>query len=184
MDEIRHHKSSIPRKRNLIKFLKNGGTYKFTPLTKLNQIIVKNSILTPKKTQRFSIAKDNWSVLSTEIMTVYSENYMKPINTLYGQTAELPNVKANGTHNYHPGILLLMHPLSLSTRIWSEDMKGRDRRVHAWIILKWILMKYGGKMWIVTESRSWYNTARWGTFFHKNNKQKCVFYLSTQLCLT
>jgi hypothetical protein len=35
------------------------------------------------------------------IITVYSENHMKPMNTLCGQKAELLNVKAGGTYNYH-----------------------------------------------------------------------------------
>jgi hypothetical protein len=32
-----------------------------------------------------------------ETIAAYSENYMKPINTLYGQNAKLQNVKAGGT---------------------------------------------------------------------------------------
>jgi hypothetical protein len=40
-------------------------------------------------------------MLFEEIITVYSENNTKPINTLYGQNAELQNVKAGGTYNYH-----------------------------------------------------------------------------------
>jgi hypothetical protein len=40
-------------------------------------------------------------MLFTETITVCSENDTKPINTLCGQNAELINVKASGTYNYH-----------------------------------------------------------------------------------
>jgi hypothetical protein len=43
----------------------------------------------------------NWLMLFEEIITVYSENHMKPINTLCSQNAKLLSVKADGTHNYH-----------------------------------------------------------------------------------
>jgi hypothetical protein len=36
-----------------------------------------------------------------EIITVYYENNMKPINTLCGQNAELLIVKTDGTYSYH-----------------------------------------------------------------------------------
>jgi hypothetical protein len=36
-----------------------------------------------------------------EIITVYSENHMKPMNLLCGQNAELLIVKAGGTYSYH-----------------------------------------------------------------------------------
>jgi hypothetical protein len=36
-------------------------------------------------------------MLFTEIIAVYSEVHTEPINTLYGQNAELPTVKAGGT---------------------------------------------------------------------------------------
>jgi hypothetical protein len=36
-----------------------------------------------------------------EIITVHSENNTKPIDTLYGQNADMLNVKAGGTYNYH-----------------------------------------------------------------------------------
>jgi hypothetical protein len=36
-----------------------------------------------------------------EIIIVYSENHMKPMNTLRGQSEELLNVTVGGTYNYH-----------------------------------------------------------------------------------
>jgi hypothetical protein len=38
-------------------------------------------------------------MLLGRITAVYSENYMKPINTFYGQNAELLTVTADGTIN-------------------------------------------------------------------------------------
>jgi hypothetical protein len=43
-------------------------------------------------------------MLFKEIITVYSENNTKLINTLYGQNAEILNVKAGGTYNYHSAL--------------------------------------------------------------------------------
>jgi uracil DNA glycosylase len=68
---------------------------------KLVYIIYKNSVLTSKKTQHFSIIKINWLMLLKEIITVYSKNHKKPIHTFCGQNAELLNVKAHGTYTYH-----------------------------------------------------------------------------------
>jgi hypothetical protein len=48
----------------------------------LVSIVFKNSVLTSKKTQHIAITKTNWSMLFTEIISVYSENHTKPINTL------------------------------------------------------------------------------------------------------
>jgi hypothetical protein len=39
--------------------------------------------------------------LIKKIIIGYCENHTKPINTLYGQNAELLNVKAGGTYGYH-----------------------------------------------------------------------------------
>jgi hypothetical protein len=36
-----------------------------------------------------------------EMITGYSENHTKPINTLCGQNAKLPVVKAGGSLSYH-----------------------------------------------------------------------------------
>jgi hypothetical protein len=38
-------------------------------------------------------------MLFTETVAVYCENHTEHINTLYGQSAELSNVKADGTHS-------------------------------------------------------------------------------------
>jgi hypothetical protein len=40
-------------------------------------------------------------VLHREIHADYSETYTKPINKLYGETAEFLNVKASGTYSNH-----------------------------------------------------------------------------------
>jgi hypothetical protein len=54
-----------------------------------------------KKTQHFFITKTSWLMQFKEIITVYSENCAKPINTLCGQNAELLIIKAGGAHSYH-----------------------------------------------------------------------------------
>jgi hypothetical protein len=51
--------------------------------------------------QTISITKINWLTLFKKIIAVYSENYMKYINTHYGQSAELLIVKTGGTYSYH-----------------------------------------------------------------------------------
>jgi hypothetical protein len=43
----------------------------------------------------------NWLMLLNGIKAVYSENNMKPINTLCGQNVELRIVNAGGTYSYH-----------------------------------------------------------------------------------
>jgi hypothetical protein len=40
-------------------------------------------------------------MLFKEIIAVYSENYIKPINIICGQNAELQIVEASGTYSYH-----------------------------------------------------------------------------------
>jgi hypothetical protein len=40
-------------------------------------------------------------MLFNEIIAVYSESHIKPINTLCEQSAELQNIKAGGTYSYH-----------------------------------------------------------------------------------
>jgi hypothetical protein len=69
------------------------------PKAHLNNI--KNSGRTSKKTQHVSITKINYLMLFKEIIAVYSENHMKPINTLCGQNAELLIVKECGTYSYY-----------------------------------------------------------------------------------
>jgi uracil DNA glycosylase len=64
-------------------------------------MLFKNSVHTAKKTQHFSITNISWFMLFKEIITVFSENPMKPINTLCGQNAELLIVEAHDTHHYH-----------------------------------------------------------------------------------
>jgi hypothetical protein len=67
---------------------------------KLVYIIFKNSVLTAKKTQLFTIKKINWLMAFREIIAIYS-NHMKPVNALCGQNAELLIIKPGGTYRYH-----------------------------------------------------------------------------------
>jgi hypothetical protein len=46
----------------------------------------------------------NWLILFKEVITVNTENQMQPINTLYGQNAELLNIKAGGTYQYRSAL--------------------------------------------------------------------------------
>jgi hypothetical protein len=69
--------------------------------SKLVWIIFKNSARTAKKTQHFSVTKINLLMLFKKIIAVYSENHMKPINTLCGQNTELLIIKVTSTHTYH-----------------------------------------------------------------------------------
>jgi uracil DNA glycosylase len=46
-----------------------------------------NPVRTAKKTQLFTVTKINWLTLFEEIITVYSEDHTKQINTLCGQSA-------------------------------------------------------------------------------------------------
>jgi hypothetical protein len=48
--------------------------------------ILKNSVRTAKKTLHFTITKINWLTLFKEIITVYSENHTKYINTKWKVT--------------------------------------------------------------------------------------------------
>jgi hypothetical protein len=50
------------------------------------------------ETQYMSTTKINWLMLFTEIITTYSKNHTKFMNTLCGQDAELLNVKTGGTY--------------------------------------------------------------------------------------
>jgi hypothetical protein len=43
-------------------------------------IILKHLVPTSKKTQHFSITKINWLKQFKEIVAIYSENHIKPIN--------------------------------------------------------------------------------------------------------
>jgi hypothetical protein len=63
-------------------------------------MLFKNPVRTSKRTPHFTITKINWLTLFKEIITVYSKNQMKPINTLCGQNAEILNVKVDGAYNY------------------------------------------------------------------------------------
>jgi hypothetical protein len=68
---------------------------------KLVYIIFNNSVRTIKKTQPITIMRISRLMLFKEVIAVYGENHMKPINTLCGQKAELLFVKAGGTYSYH-----------------------------------------------------------------------------------
>jgi hypothetical protein len=62
-------------------------------------MLFKNSVRTSKRTPHFTITKINWLMLFKEIIAVYSENYTKPTDTPYGQSAEMLKVKTGGTCN-------------------------------------------------------------------------------------
>jgi hypothetical protein len=64
----------------------------------------KHSVPTSKEKQHLSITKINWLTLFKEIITAYSENHMKYINTLCGQNEELMIVNASGTYSYDWGL--------------------------------------------------------------------------------
>jgi hypothetical protein len=61
---------------------------------------VKNLVHADKRTLRFAITKIIDLLLFKEIISFYSENNTKPINTLCGKRAELLNVKAAGIYSY------------------------------------------------------------------------------------
>jgi hypothetical protein len=50
----------------------------------------------------------NWLILLREIINVYSENHVKPINSLWVKSAELFNVKAGGIYLYHFALKALL----------------------------------------------------------------------------
>jgi hypothetical protein len=51
--------------------------------------------------EHFTITKISWLMLFSEIIVLYAENHMKPINTLCGENVELVNVKAGGKYSNH-----------------------------------------------------------------------------------
>jgi hypothetical protein len=69
-----------------------GGTTKPKP----HFLIFKHSVLTSKKTQltALTITMIRCSMLFKEIVSVYCENHMNPIDMPFGQNAELVIVKA------------------------------------------------------------------------------------------
>jgi hypothetical protein len=63
----------------------------------LIRITFKDSVHREQKTQHFSITKITWLVLFMDIITVYSENHTKPINTVCGKNTVI-DVKAGSFH--------------------------------------------------------------------------------------
>jgi hypothetical protein len=61
----------------------------------------KNSVHTSHKMQHVSVIETILSVQFKETIAVYSENHMKPINTLCGQNVRISDVKAGGTYRHH-----------------------------------------------------------------------------------
>jgi hypothetical protein len=61
-------------------------------------MLFKNSGRTSKRTPHFTITKINWLMLFKEIIAVYSDNHIKPIN------ATLLNVKADGSYRYRSAL--------------------------------------------------------------------------------
>jgi hypothetical protein len=82
--------------------LRGNSSYFLNPSKpKLVCIIFKNPVITSKKIQHVSITKTNWSVLFKKIITVYSEDHMKLINTCSVSNVELLIVKAGGIYSYY-----------------------------------------------------------------------------------
>jgi hypothetical protein len=52
-------------------------------MSRLVEVIVKDSVHTSKRTPNFTITKINWLVLFKEIISVYSENHTNPTYTKY-----------------------------------------------------------------------------------------------------
>jgi hypothetical protein len=48
---------------------------------------IKNPVRTAKKTPHFAITTINWLTAFKEIIAVYRETHMKPVNTACGQSA-------------------------------------------------------------------------------------------------
>jgi hypothetical protein len=70
-------------------------THKYTVWRKFNVTpfeaearlkIFKNSVRTSKRTLHFTITMIIWVMLFTDIVTVYAENHINPINTKYSIT--------------------------------------------------------------------------------------------------
>jgi hypothetical protein len=62
-------------------------------------MLFKSSVLTSKRTPHLTITKINWLTLFKEIITVYSENHAKPINTKSSII-----VKADGSYRYRSAL--------------------------------------------------------------------------------
>jgi hypothetical protein len=75
----------------------NGKSCPIMPIL----IIFENSSRSSKKPQHVPVTKIMWLMLFKEIIVVYSENLMKPVNTLCGQTAQLFIVIEGGRYSYH-----------------------------------------------------------------------------------
>jgi hypothetical protein len=71
---------------------------------KLVLITFKHAVRTSQKTQPLTITKIKWLTPFKEIIAVYTEKNMKPINTLCVQNIELLIVKAVGTYSYHQAL--------------------------------------------------------------------------------
>jgi hypothetical protein len=68
--------------------------YIINPLNpKLIWLVFKNSVRTSKRTPHFTITETNWLTPFKVIITVYTQNFIKPINTHCGQI-QLLNMKS------------------------------------------------------------------------------------------
>jgi hypothetical protein len=67
---------------------------------KLVYVIFKHSARTSKKIQHFAITKINWLTLFKEIIAVFCEKHMDPINKFRGKNLGLLKVKVCGTYSY------------------------------------------------------------------------------------
>jgi hypothetical protein len=98
-------------------------------------MLFKNSVLTSKRTPNFTITSINFLTLFKEIITVYSENHAKPINTKYSIT----DCQSRWFIYLPLGLKGLIHNLG------RKNLKGRDclldRGVDRGVISKLILGK-------------------------------------------
>jgi hypothetical protein len=58
--------------------------------------MIRNLVPTSVKTQHASISKTKWMMLFLEAIVSYSDNHIKLINTLCGQTSEILNFVPGG----------------------------------------------------------------------------------------
>jgi hypothetical protein len=65
------------------------------------QITFKIYFLRQEKSNISPFQRSFGLIFDKDLITVYSENYNQPVNTLRGRNAELLTVKASGAYSYH-----------------------------------------------------------------------------------
>jgi hypothetical protein len=78
----------------------------FGQLKQLSNLHVNVNNLKPKLILIIKIQSHSGLKLFKEIISVYSDNLTKPLNTLCGQNAELSTLKTGGTYTYHYALTL------------------------------------------------------------------------------